>query len=115
MKNITRICVLSVVFLTNAAFAGDSLQAACNGYGGNLITNVTVRNYNSHTIKGQVSVQVSQSTTWYNISADNKSSSFMYDMIKTARLTGEKVDICQNPNGNYLLGVEWTRPVSSEV
>lgn len=58
-------------------------------------------------MRNEFNVRTSESTTaWYHVVKDN--TSFIYDITKTARLTGEKVDMCVNTNGKYLLGLEWS-------
>lgn len=109
--NITAITlsVFSLLISTNG-YAGSSLKEICRDYGGTLITDVQVRNYNYSTTTNFLSIRTSYSLNLW-LSAEKQISSFMYDMAKTARLTGERVDICYNPSGNFLLGIEWTKPM----
>jgi len=105
--------VFSSLFLVSTSYAGESLKTACNDYGGTLLTNVNIVNYNANSIKSRFSIKLSNSSFyWFSIANDNKSIPYLYDIAKTARLTGERVDVCYNINGTYLLGIQWTKNLS---
>ncbi|MGL4356844.1 MAG: hypothetical protein ACRCTP_23950 [Aeromonas popoffii] len=112
MKKATYSILFSTLFFTTSSFAGQSLVDACRNYGGTLHQNVTIQNYNYSNISGEFNIRTSKSTTnWYGVKADNNAG-MLYDIAKTARLTGASVDVCVNTNGNYLLGLEWTKSVN---
>lgn len=109
--NINSILLFVFPLLISAnGYAGSSLKETCSDYGGTLITDVQIKNYNYSTTTNFFNVRTSYSTDLW-LGTQKQLSSFLYDMAKTARLTGEPVDVCYNPSGGYLLGIEWTRPI----
>ncbi|WP_146181741.1 hypothetical protein [Aeromonas sp. HMWF014] len=110
MKKATYSILFSTLFFTTSSFAGQGLADACRKY--TLLQNVTIQNYNYNTISSEFNIRTSKSTmNWYGVKADNNAG-MLYDIAKTARLTGASVDVCVNTNGNFLLGLEWTKSVN---
>jgi hypothetical protein len=113
MKKLVFSVLFSTLIFTTPSFAGESLSKACGDYSaGTLLTDVTIKNYNFNTINSRFNVRTSQSdTAWYGVGADNNAA-ILYDMAKTARLTGARVNVCVDPKGTHLLGIEWTKAVN---
>lgn len=101
--------LITFLLISHSSFAGESLRSSCSANSqGTLLKNVKIQNYNYNTTLSNFNLQTSISPgKWFSSRHDN-GATIMYDMAKTARLTGERVDICINTNGNYLLGIEWT-------
>lgn len=111
MKSIRNLIFISMFLASSPSIAGATLATVCKNYGGTLFERVTIKNYNFNTMRNEFNVRSSQSSTaWYHATKDN--ASLLYDIVKTARLTGEKVDICVNPNGSFFLGIEWSFAVN---
>ncbi|HHH1370145.1 TPA: hypothetical protein ACPZHQ_003853 [Yersinia enterocolitica] len=112
MKNSTYLLILSSLLFTMGAY-GDALSTVCTEAKLSFIEDVTIQLYNVNTQNSQVSIRTSHSsTTWYHVAMDNYGAKYLYDMAKTAKLTGEKVNVCYNPNGNYLIGISWANLVN---
>jgi len=115
MKGLFFTIILATLLASNSSFAGESLNDTCSKYDGTILKQVTIQNYGCNTTTEHLNIRTSQSkTTWYGMDASSKvhHAGMMYDMAKTARLTGEEVDVCINPNEGYLLGVEWANSVN---
>lgn len=107
------ISIMIALTFSGLSLAGNSLQTLCKNYSGEFIQNVKVSNYNTSSINSGstntsgVNVRFSNTADWFKITSNNPSMNTVYDLAKTARLTGESVDACVNRNGKYLLGLEW--------
>jgi hypothetical protein len=106
--NIFKFLFFTSVFFVKASY-GAGLEPNCEGrYRYEFIKDVTVNLYNINGNSNRFSIRVSNSKTkWYQVTLSSSSSHFLYDMAKTARLTGEKVNICINPVDGWLVGMSW--------
>lgn len=93
---------------------GVELESECTDAGYTFIKNVTIQFYNINSDKQLFSIRTSNSTKiWYEERLDTPAGRFLFDMVKTARLTGDRVNICVSPhNNNWLVGVAWTDSVN---
>lgn len=108
MNTASHFILFLTVFFTASSFAGESLAKTCYDYeSGTSDSNLKVLNYNFNTIDSSLNIYMSNGS-WYSVKASNNAS-HLYDIAKTARLTGVEVDICYDSNGRHLLGIEWTK------
>ncbi|WP_429180102.1 hypothetical protein [Aeromonas salmonicida] len=105
----SHILLLSSLFFVKAAYS-KGLEPDCNFDPRNtFIKNVSVQLYNINGKSDKLFIRTSNShTDWYQVSLDRPSGKYLYDMAKTARLTGELVNICINSDDdNWLIGMSW--------
>lgn len=108
MNTASHFILFSTVFFTASSFAGESLGKTCYNYqNGTGDGNLKVLNYNINTIDNSFNVYMSNHS-WYGVKASNNAR-YLYDIAKTARLTGVPVNICYDSDGRHLLGIEWTK------
>ncbi|KGT89128.1 hypothetical protein NG99_20060 [Erwinia typographi] len=113
MKKLISLIVVSGLFFTCSSFAvesaGESLRQTCARHGpGKMRENVRIVKYNYNTITNKFNTLTDASGLTWSTAPWNQT--MLFDMVKTARLTGEKVNICvdeTSPGGPYLLGIEW--------
>lgn len=105
----SHILLLSPLFFVKAAYS-DGLELDCKSEGYKFIKNVSIQLYNINGKTGRFSIRTSDdNTAWYQVSLDKPSGTYLYDMAKTARLTGERVNICiyDYDSENWLVGMSW--------
>lgn len=108
MKTVTYSTFFSTIFFAASAFAGSSLDTTCSGFDGKMLNQVTIQNYNFSTINSTFNILTSKSKTdWYSVKASNNGG-LLYDIAKTALISGGQIDLCYSKEGNYLLGLQWS-------
>lgn len=108
MKIATYSTFFSTIFFAASAFAGSRLEDTCSGYGGVMLEQVTIKNYNYSTINNTFNILTSKSKTdWYSFKASNNGN-LLYDFAKTALIIGGEVDLCHRKDEYNLLGIQWS-------
>ena len=110
MKKLATTLILSIGFI-GYSNAGTSLAQQCTDYNvtylkGKTIKSITIssiwKSINTSELEAALNVEVDN--TWYVLALSNNARR-MASLAQTAVTTKQKVDLCVDTNGGYLVGI----------
>lgn len=111
MKKILLLAGLGVglASLAGSCHAASSLKETCTNYGKTIfLEGVNIKSFDVTSISNTFNLETKDPDEWLSLEANLPSESGMFELAKAARFRGKAVDICYDPNGNYLLGIQWS-------